>query len=142
MNRRYWLESPVQNFKNASMKSSIFINRFAMRNYKSIAACKLPLRSLMFLVGPNGSGKSNFLDGLRFMADALRDSLDHALRARGGIKEVRRRSGGHPNHFSMEVNFQLDDTSTGRYGFQIGARPQGGYEVLEQLLEAKLGEGW
>jgi len=88
------------------MNSSIFINRFAMRNYKSIAACNLPLRSPMFLVGPNGAGKSNFLDALHFISDALRDSLDHALRARGGMKEVRRRSGGHPNHFSLQVNFQ------------------------------------
>ncbi|MGH8247682.1 MAG: AAA family ATPase, partial [Gammaproteobacteria bacterium] len=113
------------------MNGSIFINRFAMRNYKSIAVCKLPLRSLMFLVGPNGAGKSNVLDGLRFISDALRDSLDHALRARGGIKEVRRRSGGHPNHFSLQVSFQLPEGAFGEYGFQIGARPQGGYEVQE-----------
>ena len=117
------------------MNSSIFINRFAMRNYKSIAVCTLPLRSLMFLVGPNGAGKSNFLDGLRFISDALRDSLGHALRARGGIKEVRRRSGGHPNHFSLEVSFQMEDGASGKYGFQIGARPQGGYEVQEERCE-------
>ena len=117
------------------MNSSIFINRFAMRNYKGIAVCRLPLCSLMFLVGPNGAGKSNFLDGLRFISDALRDSLDHALRARGGIKEVRRRSGGHPNHFSLEVSFQMEDGASGKYGFQIGARPQGGYEVQEEGCE-------
>ena len=122
------------------MKSSIFINRFTMRNYKSIAASSLPLRSLMFLVGPNGSGKSNFLDGFRFIADSLRDSLDHALRARGGIKEVRRRSGGHPNHFSLEVHFQMPDGACGKYGFQIGARPQGGYEVQEEWCEIARGD--
>ncbi len=122
------------------MKSSIFINLFTMRNYKSIAASSLPLRSLMFLVGPNGSGKSNFLDGFRFIADSLRDSLDHALRARGGIKEVRRRSGGHPNHFSLEVHFQMPDGACGKYGFQIGARPQGGYEVQEEWCEIARGD--
>ena len=39
----------------------------------------------MFLAGPNGSGKSNFLDALKFAADALRSSLDHALRERGPV---------------------------------------------------------
>ncbi|NBC31104.1 MAG: AAA family ATPase [Alphaproteobacteria bacterium] len=41
-----------------------FIKRITIRNYKSIAACKVDLGPLMFLVGPNGSGKSNFLDAL------------------------------------------------------------------------------
>lgn len=53
------------------------------------------------MVGSNGSGKSNCLDSLRFVAESLRTSLDHALRDRGAIKEVRRRSGGHPNHFAL-----------------------------------------
>src|SRR6516165_1847375 len=96
-----------------------FISRVTIRNYKSIAACQVNLLELMFLVGPNGSGKSNFLDALRFVADALRNSLDHALRDRGGIQEVRRRSGGHPNHFSISLEFQLPDGTTGRYGFRI-----------------------
>ncbi len=51
-----------------------FIRRVTIRNYKSIAACKVDLGPLMFLVGPNGAGKSNFLDALRFVADALRIS--------------------------------------------------------------------
>src|SRR5713101_3554241 len=82
------------------MKDSTFLTRVVLRNYKSIAACDVQLCPLVFLVGPNGAGKSNFLDALRFVADALRTSLDHALRDRGGIKEVRRRSGGHPTHFA------------------------------------------
>ena len=67
---------------------SSFISRVTIQNYKSIAACRVDLRQLMFLVGPNGSGKSNFLDALRFVADALRTSLGHALRDHGTIKEV------------------------------------------------------
>ena len=72
------------------------ITRVALRNYKSIAACDVELAPLAILVGANGAGKSNFLDALRFTAQALRFSLDHALRERGGINEVRRRSRGHP----------------------------------------------
>ena len=54
------------------------LHRVVLRNYKSIAACDVSLAQLSFLVGPNGSGKSNFLDALRFVADALRFSIDHA----------------------------------------------------------------
>jgi len=109
-----------------------FITRVVVRNYKSIAACDVRLRPLCFLVGPNGSGKSNFLDALRFVADSLNTSLDHALRDRGGIKEVRRRSGGHPNHFSIDLGFQLPDGTQGQYAFRVGARPQGGFEVQSE----------
>jgi predicted ATPase len=111
------------------MKDSRFLTRVLLKNYKSIAACDVHLDRLMFLVGPNGSGKSNFLDALRFVADALRTSLDHALRDRGGIKEVRRRSGGHPTHFAVRLEFALRSGAFGHYAFRIGARPQGAYEV-------------
>ena len=109
--------------------SDPFIKRVTIRNYKSIAACRVELGSLMFLVGPNGSGKSNFLDALRFVADALRISLDFALRDRGSIKEVRRRSGGHPNHFSLRLDFVLPSGQDGHYVFRIGAKQAGGFEV-------------
>ena len=90
------------------------------------------LRPLTFLVGPNGAGKSNFLDALRFVADALHSSLDHAIRDRGGIKEVRRRSRGRPNRFSFRLDFTLPEGFTGHYAFRIGARPPGGYEVQRE----------
>ena len=51
-----------------------FLTRVRIKNYKSIKACDVELGSLAFLVGPNGSGKSNFLDALRFVAEALDDS--------------------------------------------------------------------
>lgn len=113
------------------MDDPTFLRRVRVRNYKSIAACDVRLQALTFLVGPNGSGKSNFLDALRFVADALRSSLDHALRDRGGIHEVRRRSGGHPNHFGLRLEFQLA-SAAGYYAFRIGARPHGGFEVQEE----------
>ena len=114
------------------MNDSAFIRRVVLKNYKSIAACNVQLRPLTFLVGPNGSGKSNFLDSLRFVADALDSSLDHSIRDRGGINDVRRRSGGHPNHFSIRLDFTLPEGSTGHYAFRIGARPRGGYEVQRE----------
>ena len=49
--------------------------------------------------------------------------------ARGGINEVRRRSGGHPTHFGMRLEFALRSGATGHYAFRIGAQPHGGYQV-------------
>ena len=61
--------------------------------------------------------------------DALNFSLDHALRDRGGINDVRRRSRGHPNHFSIRLEFVLPEGLTGHYALRIGTRSPGGYEV-------------
>ena len=107
------------------------LKRVALRNYKSIAACDVHPTQLSFLVGPNGAGKSNFLDALRFVADSLRYSLDHALRDRGGINEVRRRSSGHPTHFGIRLEFSLP-TSYGYYAFNIGAKPRGAYAIQRE----------
>ena len=111
------------------MKDSTFITRVALKNYKSIAACDVELRPLIFLVGPNGAGKSNFLDSLRFVTDALNFSLDHAIRDRGGIDDIHCRSGGHPNHFSIRLDFTLSEGSTGHYAFRIGDFSRGRYKV-------------
>ena len=107
------------------------LTRIALRNYKSIGACDIRPAQLSFLVGPNGSGKSNFLDALRFVADSLGYSIDHALRDRGGIGEVRRRSGGHPTHFGIRLEFNLAEWR-GHYSFTVGAKPQMGYEVQSE----------
>ena len=111
------------------MKNSTFITKVTLRNYKSIASCEVQLRPLMFLVGPNGAGKSNFLDSLRFVADALNSSLDHAIRDRGGIDDVYCRSSGRPKYFSIRLDFTLSDGSTGHYAFRIGDFSRGRYKV-------------
>ena len=113
------------------MTNTTFLTRVVLKNYKSIEACDVDLESLTFLVGPNGAGKSNFLDALRFVADALRASLEQALRERGGIQEVRRRTGGHPTHFGMRLEFALPGGTSGSYAFRIGAKA-GGFEVQHE----------
>ncbi len=117
-----------------------FLTRVRIRNYKSIAACDVFLGPLTFLVGPNGSGKSNFLDALRFTADALRTTLDHAIRDRGGLNEVRRRSAGHPTNFGIALDFVLPDGRPGHYAFEIAARPKAGYEVKTE--QCRVGHHW
>lgn len=112
-----------------------FINRVVLRNYKSIESCVVDLEPLTFLVGANGSGKSNFLDSLRFLRDALRTSLDNALRERGGIREVRRRSAGHPTHFGLRAEFDLPGGQRGWYAFLIGAARGEAYEVQREVCK-------
>lgn len=101
-------------------EDTTLITRVRLRNYKSIAACDVSLHAFTILVGPNGAGKSNFLDALRLVADALRNSLDHALRDRGGVSEVRRRSGGHPNNFGIRLDFRLIDQAKLTARFDLG----------------------
>ena len=111
------------------MTKPVLLKRVVLRNYKSYANCSVTLGPLTFLVGPNGAGKSNFLDALRLVTESLNASLDHALRERGGINEVRRRSSGHPTHFGIRLDFALPDGSDGWYAFRVGAMKRGGFEV-------------
>lgn len=114
-----------------------FFARVRIRNYKSIGRCAVPLRPLSVLVGRNGSGKSNFLDALRFVAEALQTSLDHAIKSRGGIDEVRRRSTGHPRNFAIELDMNLPEWNAATYGFEVAARTQGGFIVRQERLKIR-----
>ncbi len=109
-----------------------FLTRVVLKHYKSIAGCDVKLPPLCFLVGRNGAGKSNFLDAIRLVSDALNTSLDHALRDRSGIKEVRRRSAGHPTHFGIRLEFNLPNDRCGHYEFRVRAKPEGDFEVQNE----------
>lgn len=107
------------------------ISRIALRNYRSIAVCDVALGPLTFIVGRNGAGKSNLLDALRFVADSLRHSVDHALRERGGVHEVRRRSSGHPTNFGIRIEFDLPH-ARGHLAFEIAAKTSGRYDLKRE----------
>jgi predicted ATPase len=96
------------------------IRRVVIRNYKSIAAYDVILGPVTFLVGPNGSGKSNFLDAICFVSDSLRNSLDHALRDRGGFREIVRRTTSPAAVLGIRVDFRLPNGTDGYYAFEIG----------------------
>ncbi|MBX3388047.1 MAG: AAA family ATPase [Phycisphaeraceae bacterium] len=97
------------------------ITRLALRNYKSVESCEIEFAPLTILVGRNGVGKSNILDSLRFTTDAVNTTLEFAIRERGGIDQVRRKSlGGRPTHPGVALRLR---TSLGEaeYSFRIAA---------------------
>lgn len=109
-----------------------FIRRVHVKNYRSLANVTVNLGRLTILVGPNGAGKSNFLDALRFVADALNTTVANAVRDRGGINAVRRRSRGHPHHFGIRIDYRLSNDHEGFYAFELTAAPKGAFSVKEE----------
>ncbi|GAA4400795.1 AAA family ATPase [Tsukamurella soli] len=121
------------------MFESFSLVQVNLRQYRSIEAAEVELSPLTLFVGPNGSGKSNFLDALRLTSEALTGGLDQALRSRGGIGEVRRRSTGHPTHFTIEIAFRGAGFD-GWYCFTVAAVRGGGYRVSRETCDIWLDE--
>ncbi|MBZ5724781.1 MAG: AAA family ATPase [Acidobacteriia bacterium] len=70
------------------MEGRIQIDRFAVKNFRSIQECDVELAPLTFFIGANASGKTSFVDAILFVASAVRDSLQKAIADRGGIHSI------------------------------------------------------
>ncbi|MBM3335550.1 AAA family ATPase, partial [Candidatus Sumerlaeota bacterium] len=117
------------------------IRQLHVRNYKSIGEVNVSLEPLTVFVGPNGSGKSNVLDALAFVQESLATTVELALKNRGGIGAVRRRSGGRPTHIGINLALDLEDGASAEYGFIIAAKPKERFRVAhERCCVKKLGE--
>ncbi|HEX5273615.1 MAG TPA: AAA family ATPase [Gemmataceae bacterium] len=119
------------------MESATFLTRVVLENYKSIAHCDVCLGPLNYLVGPNGAGKSNFLDALRFVADALKHSVGQALRSRGGGAAICHAPHHREGRFRVRLEFSARDGAVGHYALTVGHRektPSAPWEVQEEVL--------
>jgi len=57
--------------------------------------------------------------------------MDQALRERGGIEEVRRKSRGHPNHFMIQLELNLPEETKASYQFLVRTR-EGCFRIQEE----------
>lgn len=135
------MEETTLNERSKGRVAYPFLRTVHVCNYKSIGNCSVDLHPLTVLVGRNGSGKSNFLDALHFVADALRSSLDHSFRDRGGVSEVRRISKGHPRNLLIELELLLTENVRAIYGFEIAARVQGAFAIKRERIRLISPEG-
>ena len=70
------------------MDGRVQIDRFAVKNFRSIVECDVQLDPLTFFTGANASGKTSFVAAILFVASALRTSLARAVADRGGIQSI------------------------------------------------------
>ena len=109
-----------------------FVQRVILRNYMSIRECDVSLGPLTLLVGPNGSGKSNFLDALRFVAESLRNSMQHAFDNRGGPLKVFSRFGTWPAKLEIHLQLSLSDRRNASFRFVVLLKMPVGFVVEEE----------
>jgi predicted ATPase len=101
------------------MPTNQIIKRLTLRQFKSVEQCDFELSNLTLLVGRNGAGKSNIVDALAFVSDALRNTLGYALRTRGGIEQVRRKSPSKPTIPRIGIELSLPRGDTAHYSFEV-----------------------
>nr|WP_315465701.1 AAA family ATPase [uncultured Rhodoferax sp.] len=105
-----------------------------IRHYKSLADIHVSLHpNVTVVVGPNAVGKSNFVDALRFLRDAAKDDLDHAIVSRGGLTRIRQNSAGRPFNVGLSIEaLQTFDENTAQnaaYSLEIASASGGNYRV-------------
>lgn len=126
-----------------------FVRRVRASSYRSIADCDVTLGPLTVLLGFNASGKSNFLDVLRFVADALESSPAQAADRRGGLDTLLHHTpAGAADSFAIRLDLalalpQVEDEVPATYGFEIGRDPDGTapLRVLREDGEIHLPDG-
>lgn len=109
------------------------IRSIHVRHFKSLDNVEVGFSSgPQLLVGTNASGKSNIIDAARFLRDAVRDSLDHAISVRGGIDVLRQYSSTRPYKISFTVHFDQDIsaiTDPAIYELKIETTGSGNFRV-------------
>jgi predicted ATPase len=103
----------------------------SFEGYKSIASCEVNLGSLALLIGRNGAGKSNFLDGLRFVHDAINTNLQTAAADHGGIGSfLRLRS----LRILFRLRFEIEEGTPAEYEIAIVSPDRQSFEVETEKI--------
>jgi predicted ATPase len=110
------------------------ITQISVKNFRSLADVTVPLDALTVLVGRNGAGKSNFIDVLRFVADAVQRGLDNAITERGGMGRLRRWSKkGRPFDVTVDLIFSTEAEAEIQYTFTLGSEKRNEYSVKREF---------
>lgn len=117
-----------------------WLHRVRITNFRSISHCDVSLGALTLLVGPNGSGKSNFLEALRFLADAVSTTPYQAVESHGGFGEILRRIPTPTDSVGIELDVSVPwgghaDRAHGTYGFEIARGSTKGERPIEVTTE-------
>jgi len=107
------------------MEGRVQIDRFAVRNFRSIQECDVELSPLTFFIGANASGKTSFVDAILFVASAVRSSLEKAISDRGGLYPILY------DPIKLPANTRFDFHLSSPTGFRC-----------QFLLELRIIDGW
>jgi predicted ATPase len=118
------------------MEDRIQIDRFAVKNFRSIQECDVELAPLTFFIGANASGKTSFVDAILFVASALRDSLQKAIGNRGGIHSVLHQPINLPA--SLQFDFYLSSSPSFECEFHLQLRVIDGWSVSVAREECRI----
>lgn len=83
----------------------------SVQNFRTFDNLELELNELNVVIGANASGKSNLLDIIKFIGDLSEYGLEDAIYLQGGIEEIKNRSIGENENFSL--GFKADDINKG-----------------------------
>ena len=116
--------------------SEPILRTLILKRFRSLPAEVVQFDNPTFLVGQNGSGKSNFADAFAFLAEAMASPLQAVLARRGGFPAVgnRRSARGRPSNLGLAVILLQpdDDIAEARYGFELSAQGEYGFEVVRE----------
>ncbi|WP_044236856.1 AAA family ATPase [Chondromyces apiculatus] len=96
--------------------------RLVLENWRNFKRVDVPLHNRAFLVGPNASGKSNFLDVFRFLrvvAEKQGGGFQQAVRARGGVSQLRSLFARKNPEVVIEVTMDLGDEEPWMYRLEF-----------------------
>jgi len=96
------------------------ITRLALSNWRNFRSVDFLLGQRSFFVGPNAAGKSNLLDAIRFLRDivSVGGGFQEALRARGGLREVRCFAAKKNPNVRLEIDLG-DDANLNRFNYLL-----------------------
>jgi predicted ATPase len=121
------------------------IQSLILKRFRSIPTEFVEFENPTFLVGRNGSGKSNFVDAFSFLAEVMAAPLQAVFDNRGGIATVRNRTSGrsYPPNLGLAVKLGAlnGEIVGGRYGFEVRALPNYGFEVVREQCLVRLASG-